>query len=166
MLQASRREDLWWALEWSVWGRLWEGGGWGEGSLDRLDSEGLWWAGVWRHCGSYSTPPPLPSPHLLSFEASLVIGQKMTFLKISSSLWVLLNPSFPYTSGWLLKYFFLKSPCDSHLQWLFGGHFKRKNRKTSCQFWKTRKKKKVKTEFWRLWMLVITGCLLSYSWME
>lgn len=26
-----------------------------------------------------------------------------------------------------------------------------------------KKKKKVKTEFWRLWMSVITGCLLSYS---
>ena len=33
------------------------------------------------------------------------------YLHLSGSFWI----RFPYTRGWLLKYFFLKSPCDSHL---------------------------------------------------
>lgn len=34
--------------------------------------------------------PPLPSPHLLSFEASIVIGQKMTFF---CNIFISLGPS-------------------------------------------------------------------------
>ena len=43
------------------------------------------------------------------------------------------------------------------------GTLKERIEKLHVNFGKLEKKKKVKTEFWRLWMLVITGCLLSYS---